>query len=81
MLILSIVYMISIGASCRTSSEVELVPFESRNFIVQFLPNGNVEVKADFIQAHFDLLIKAVILKKENTILKNRLAEVGDAGD
>lgn len=73
--------MISTGASCQTSSEIELVPFEARNFIVQFLPNGNVEVKSDFIQAHFDLLIKAVILKKENTILKNKLAEVGDAGD
>lgn len=75
MSILSIAFMISIGTCCQTSSEVELVPFESRNFIVQFLPNGNVEVKADFIQAHFDLLIKAVILKKENSMLKERLSE------
>ena len=75
-LILSIVCLINTGTSCRPSSEVQLVPFESRNFIVQFLPNGNVEVKPDFLQAHFDLLIKATVLKLENKMLKNKLAGI-----
>lgn len=73
-MILSIVSLISITTSCSLSSEIELVPFEARNFIVQYLPNGNVEMKPDILQAHFDLLIKAIILKKENVILRKKLS-------
>jgi hypothetical protein len=69
-LILSIVCLINIGTSCRTSSEIQLVPFEARNFIVQYLPNGNVEMKPDILQAHFDLMLKAVILKKRCEFLQ-----------
>ena len=76
MFLLSICFLISIGVSCRPSSEVRLVPFEARNFIVRYLPNGNVEMKPDILQAHFDLLIKAFVLKAENTLLKKKLAGV-----
>ena len=76
MFLLSICLLISIGASCFRSPEVELVPFEARNFLVRYLPNGNLEMKPDIMQAHFDLLIKAMVLKLENTMLKNKLAGI-----
>ena len=75
-LILSTACLINPGTSCRPSSEVQLVPFEARNFIVRYLPNGNVEMKPDFLQAHFELLTKAFILKAENTLLKKKLAGI-----
>lgn len=75
-LILSIVCLINTGTSCRTSSEIQLVPFEARNFLVRYLPNGNVEMKPDILQAHFDLMMKAVILKLENKMLKDKLAGI-----
>lgn len=78
MFLLSISLLISIGISCLPSSEVQLVPFEANNFIVQYLPNGNLEVKPDLIQAHFDLLIKAMVLKVENKMLKNKLAGINE---
>jgi len=31
-------------------------------------------MKPDILQAHFDLLIKAIILKKENVILRKKLS-------
>jgi hypothetical protein len=39
-------------------SDPELIPFESSNYIIQKLPNGNYEVKADMILDHqMNLLI------------------------
>lgn len=33
-------------------------------------------MKPDILQAHFDLMMKAVILKLENKMLKNKLAGI-----
>lgn len=73
-MILSICSLISTGTSCR-KPEIQLIPFEARKFIVQYLDNGNVEVKKDFLLAHWELLYKSMALKLENKILRKKLDE------
>jgi len=66
--ILSICCLISITNGCL-KSEPEIIPFEANQYIIQKLPNGNLEVKPDFIFTHFKVLQTAVAYKAKYEIL------------
>jgi hypothetical protein len=62
MLILLILSLTSIMQSCL-KSQVEFVPFESNSHLIQKLPNGNWEVKADMIIDYQKVLLTGIKYK------------------
>ena len=74
-LILLIIFLINTGLSCK-KSEIQLVPFESRKFIIEYLPDGNVVVKPGMLLTHFELMVKALTLKLQVKALLERLKKL-----
>lgn len=67
--------MINTGLSCR-KPDIELVPFESRKFVIEYLEDGNVVVKPDMLLAHFELMIKAMTLKLQVKALQEQIKKI-----
>ncbi len=74
-MILLICFLISTGLSCK-KPEIQLVPFESRKFVIEYLPDGNVVVKPDMLLAHFELMVKALILEMKIKALEDHIKKI-----